>query len=141
MNSKHICLRGLFILIGSSLLIFSCRESLDHRILRETESFNKRNCPKRLDDFVRLDSISYVVHENIPNEYKYCHSVECDTMQIQILHEHEEIMKSEILKRIRNAQDLRLIKDAGITISYLFYKSDTQDTIFYFKYPMESYLK
>lgn len=128
--------KRFLVILGASLILFSsCRESLDHRILRETSSFNQRNCPKRIDDYVVLDSISYIVNENTPNEYKYCHSVNCDSTDFALLIEHEENMRNEILKRIRNAQDLRLIKDAGITISYLFYTQDSKDSIFYFRYP------
>ncbi len=122
-----------------TVFLYSCRESLDERIIRETESFNKRSCPKQVDKFVTLDSISYIINSNSANEYKYSHSVNCDTAQMEFLKEHGNGMKTEILKRIRNAQDLRLIKEAGITISYVFYQSETKDTIYYFKYPRESY--
>lgn len=141
MNKVSASLLIFSLLCSITIFLDSCRESLDERIIRETESFNKRSCPKQVDEFVTLDSISYIINinNNSANEYKYSHSVKCDTTQMKFLKEHGDGMKTEILKRIRNAQDLRLIKEAGITISYVFYQSDSKDTIYYFKYTKESY--
>ena len=87
-----------FSILALLLLIFSaCQESLDERIKRETSEFNKRRCPQKIDEFVTLDSISYIVHENgeEANDYIYNYSLRCDSSELELFYSQ----KSELERR------------------------------------------
>ena len=134
-------MRKLSILALLLLLFSACQESLDERIRRETSEFNKRRCPQKIDEFVTLDSISYIIHENgdEANDYIYNYSLRCDSSELELFYSQKSELERRLVSKIKNAQDLRFIKEAGCTIHCLFKSPSTHKELLSFKFTQTQY--
>ena len=131
---------AISLLAISSFMFYSCQESLDSRLLQNAQDFTKRYCPKQLDELVMLDSVVYFMpHEGIPGQYTYFHTVSGTEEEIRLLKEQENVAHDDILSKINNTQDLKTLKENGITIAYIFLSSKDGSTIFDFRYKKGEY--
>ena len=138
-NIRSIIIRkylyGVFI-----ICLLSCQTSLEDRFTLEAKEYTNRYCPKQIDDVVVLDSVVYrKAYENNNGTYSYYHSVNVNEQGVDTLKTHEKEIYDEFLNRINNTQDLKQIKDAGITIEYVFYSLDNNNQIFDFKFSKDIY--
>ena len=103
----------------SLLMLFSCQESKEERLERETREYTQKNCPEKIDEYVTLDSLVY--HNDGSGNYYYYYSVEADSEAVAMLAQHKPELRKEHLGRIRNSVDMKHIKQMGLSINILYH--------------------
>ncbi len=129
------------ILLYIFILSVSCRqESIDELFSRSAREYTDRYCPKPLDEIVTLDSVVYYPPTNQEKgRYAYFHNVKGNLSDIEELKKHETEIFNELLSKINNTQDLKQIKDEGVTIQYTFYSKINKKIIFDFRFTNQIY--
>lgn len=109
--------------IAAAALLAACHESFDERLAREAHDLSRRNCPRRIDAFTILDSITYTPDARL---WSYCYSLSDSLDDEAVLTEelrsnfHESLQQS-----VTNDISLRRFKDKGITIVYSYRSAST----------------
>ena len=130
MKSKLIGLRspiGFISLIGL-IGLSSCTESFEERCRREAREFTERQCPRLVDQFMILDSMTYA-DEPQGFTYHYRLTGELDNPQKlspQVQGQFTEHMQQSLRQDI----SLRRYKDRGFTFTYR-YRSERSDSLLF----------
>ena len=110
------------------LLLASCHESFEARLTNQAKNQTRMNCPKRVDKFTILDSITYSADTN---DWCY-HYTLTDSLDNAALYttQTKTAFHDILLQKVRNNLELRSIKEHGISISYTYHlKSDGKAVI------------
>lgn len=117
----------------------SCRETLDERLSRESKDFTKRYCPKQIDPNVVLDSVTYSPVSDNEKAYEYHYSVRGDSSTIETLKQYESMLREGHQKGIRNTPDLKIIRDNGIPLRYIYRLQGNKKPFMEFSFDAEDY--
>jgi len=116
---RFICLISLFGLISLS----SCTESFEERCRREAREYTERQCPRLVDKFICLDSMTY---EDAPQGFTYHHTVTGELDNDSLLTpEVLSMFQENLLQSIRNDISLKRCKDRGFTFTYRYTSAST----------------
>lgn len=109
--------------LAAVLLSAACHESFDERLVREAHDQTRRNCPRRIDRGIVLDSITY--HPAL-QEWSYCYTL-TDSLDSDEVFTDEtlEIFHDHLLTSVTNDLNLRRLKERGITIVYSYRRASS----------------
>ncbi len=114
-------MKKAFLFIVATVLFTAChKQTFDERLIAETEHFNTKEAPKRLDYYTSFDSMSYDRDTQVLT-YFYTMSNEIDE---QILPADE--FKQKLLENLRNSLTLKPHKDHNINFHYVYYSEATK---------------
>ena len=108
------------LLLGALLGFCACHfESFDERCAREAREYTEKQCPRRMDQYTLMDSLTYDDHSRTLNYYYTLEGVlDNDTvMNAQSC----ESLKDLLRKNVVNSVDLKSYKEKGISFSYYYY--------------------
>jgi len=114
-------LRTLPALLALLLLLGSCQESKNQRFEREAREYTQRNCPQPItsDGMVVLDSM--VFHDDGSNDLIHYYTFNADTAVLERIRQggpEVEMLRQQMLQKVKSSIDMRHIKDAGLNIIY-----------------------
>ena len=118
---------SLFILLAA-WSASSCTERFEDRCRREAREYTEKQCPRRLDDFVTIDSMTYVEQ---PQGFAYCYSLNdeesaTDSIPQEIIDQFVEQMR----QRVRNDLTMKSYKEKGFTFTYRYFSHATGVVLF-----------
>lgn len=115
-------MRKLFVLLIVALTAVSCTESFEDRCRREAKEYSERECPRMVDTFIRMDSMTF---ESEPAGLVYYYSVIGDLDNAELLTpDVVEDFRTRLLESIRNDINMKRYKDKGFQFTYR-YRSDS----------------
>ena len=100
------------LLLGALLGFCACHfESFDERCAREAREYTEKQCPRRMDQYTLMDSLTYDDHSRTLNYYYTLEGVlDNDTvMNAQAC----ESLKDLLRKNVVNSVDLKSYKEKG----------------------------
>lgn len=109
------------LLLILSFCFFSCAwESVDKKLERQTEQYNARYCPQRLDDFLTMDSMCYSVQGRVMHYY---YSLRDDNLRddAEKLGNLRQILADAHLADVRHSVALRHLRDHQVSFHYHYY--------------------
>ncbi len=119
--------------------IISCQETKNERFAREAKEYTERNCPQRItaDGTIVLDSM--VFHGEEANEMVYYYSVNTSEEGVQQIIGQKDNLRQSMLSNIRNSVDLKHIKNAGLTLRYVYFSALTEHSILELRFTADDY--
>jgi hypothetical protein len=110
-------LRNAVATLVAAALLPSCTESFEERCRREAADFTAKQCPRRLDECTRLDSMTF---EDTPVGFKYWYSVEgkLDADSIYADLGQVESYRETLVQNVRADIGLRQCKEHKFTFTY-----------------------
>ena len=126
------------LLAAAMLIITSChRSGRDEQIAREAREFTEKQCPKMVDEGLRMDSTTfdsrtraytynYTALDNLDNPAIYT-----DQLKTQF--------RERLLSELRNSIGMKTYKEAGITIIYRYVSATTGNTLLEYQFTKEEY--
>lgn len=107
----------LLITLAFMALAAAChRETRDEALLREAKTFTQNECPKEVEPFVTMDSMTYNPAESTMT-YSYTVGGELD--QDELYDDAlQETFYENILRKVKNSIDMRRMKDERLTFVY-----------------------
>ena len=124
-------------ILSMLLLLTACQEKKFDRLEREAKEYTVRHCPKTMDPITVLDSV--VFHNDGSLDYIYYYSV---TMTDELRENFETVreeVREQTLKGVRNSIELKMVKEAGLNIIYLYRDAETGEEIMRNSYTREDY--
>ena len=124
-------------ILSMLLLLTACQEKKLDRLEREAKEYTVRHCPKTMDPITVLDSV--VFHNDGSLDYIYYYSV---TMTDELRENFETVreeVREQTLKGVRNSIELKMVKEAGLNIIYLYRDAETGEEIMKNSYTREDY--
>ena len=105
----------------------ACTESFEDRCRREAKEYSERECPRMVDAYIRMDSMTYVSE---PAGFTYYYTVvgELDNDSL-LTTEAIETFRAQLLESVRNDLHLKRYKDKGFILTYR-YNSDSTGKVF-----------
>lgn len=127
------------LLWGALLAFCACRhfENFDERCAREAREYTERQCPRRMDQYTLMDSLTYDVRSRTLNYYYTLEGVlDNDTvMNAQAC----ESLKNLLRKNVANSVELKSHKEEGISFSYCYYSKTSGKVRFRALFTPEDY--
>ena len=100
------------------LLLCACQESLEERGAREAREHTRKNCPIRIDEGIRMDSMTFDISTHT---FSYCYTLSGAIDDSATIWRNDP--KALLLQQLRNTANLRLYKEAGYSFRYVYYSS------------------
>ena len=124
------CILATFVVIG-------CTESFVERRAREAREFSERECPRMVDKFIRMDSMTF---EEKPLGLTYYYTVlgELDNDTL-LTPDVIEDFRAHLLENIRNDINMRRDKEEGFTFTYHYTSASTGKTFIEAAFGPEEY--
>ena len=126
------------LLLGALLGFCACHfESFDERCAREAREYTEKQCPRRMDQYTLMDSLTYDGHSRTLN-YNYTLEgfLDNDTvMSAQACESFKDVLR----KNVVNSVDLKPYKEKGISFSYRYYSKATGKTRLQVRFTPEDY--
>lgn len=108
----------------SVLLLASCGfENFDERCEREAQEYTQKQCPRRMDQYTMMDSLTY----NKPTRtltYYYTLEGVLDNDSV-MTPDAGNILEANLKEAIINSVDLKTHKDKGINFCYCYHSKTT----------------
>ena len=125
MRKRFVIRHSSFVILLIACAISSCTESFEERCRREAHEYTERQCPRLLDKYICLDSMTY---EDTPQGFTYHHTVmgELDNDSL-LTPEVINAFQENLLQSIRNDISLKRCKDRGFTFTYRYTSASTGD--------------
>lgn len=124
MRSYTSYILQIAIIIGSvASMMMACTESFEERCRREAREYSERECPRMIEKFIRMDSMTFV---NEPVGFVYYYTVlgEFDNKAL-LSDELVETFRAELLNNIRNDINMKRYKEKGFTFTYSYQSGST----------------
>lgn len=113
---------SLFLLF-SALAVMGCTESFEDRCRREAREFTERQCPRLVDKYIIIDSMTYVAE---PAGFTYHYRVQGELDNPEILTEEAlNVFTSSLLDQVRKDISLKPYKERGFHFTYRYISSAT----------------
>lgn len=102
----------------------SCHhESFDERCAREAREYTEKQCPRRMDAYTMMDSLTYDMTSHTLNYYYTTEGMlDSDSVMTSEFHDALERLLHE---HILNSVDLKIYKEKGINFGYHYYSKST----------------
>lgn len=126
-----------YILLISLFTLVACTESFSDRCRREAREFTERQCPRLVDQFMILDSMTYA-DEPQGFTYHYRLTGELDNplkLSPQVLTQFTEQMQQGLRQDI----SLRRYKERSLTFTYRYRSERTDSLLFEASFGPEEY--
>lgn len=126
------------LLLGALLGFCACHfESFDERCAREAREYTEKQCPRRMDQYTLMDSLTYDDHSRTLNYYYTLEGVldNNTVMNAQAC----ESLKDLLRKNVVNSVDLKSYKEKGISFSYYYYSKASGKVRFHVRFTPEDY--
>lgn len=106
--------------------MMSCTESFQDRCRREAREFTEKQCPRLVDKFIILDSMTYV---DVPQGFIYHYRVtgELDNPELYTSEAVDPIIEN-MRQSLRQNLSLRAYKERGLSFTYRYLSDSTGDT-------------
>lgn len=131
-------LKKPILILMAGILLYGCgRKSLEEQMEIEAREFTLKQCPKVLDEFTTLDSISFD-RESHTSSYYYTIQGELDTPD-SFLPSTQDYYRETMMQKVRSDLNLRKAKDAGISFAYHFLSEKTGQELLGFTITEEDY--
>ncbi len=111
--------KSLLILLLAMLLTACGGESFDERCSRETAEFTKTQCPRRIDEATRIDSMVYEP-ETKTIYYYYTVNGELDDEE-RFTSEMRDVFREGLLQSITGSIELKAYKEHNVNFGYRYY--------------------
>ncbi|MBR0433933.1 MAG: hypothetical protein IJK15_09625 [Bacteroidaceae bacterium] len=120
---RNILSQPLYLILLAAFLAASCTESFEDRCRREAKEYSERECPRMVDTYIRMDSMTYVT---APAGFTYCYTVvgELDNDSL-LTTEAIETFRAKLLESVRNDLHLKRYKDKGFVLTYRYNSAST----------------
>lgn len=120
-----------YVLFGLMALVAfasSCTESFEERCRRETREFNEKQCPRKLDEYVTIDSMAYVEQ---PQGFVYYYTLSDEGIKEGYMtDEIKEQFIDQMRQKVRSDINMKTYKEKGFTFTYI-YRSRAQGTLLF----------
>lgn len=129
----------LHVLLASFLVsLCACkRETLDERIARECANFTRKECPKSIDQWTRMDSTTYTPDDKTVH-YFYTVKGDLDVDSIYT-DELKEVFREQLLTNINGSISLREYKQHDCSFCYIYTSEKTGHTYVEYTFSPEDY--
>ena len=119
------------------LVATSCQESFEERCAREAREYTEKQCPRRMDPYTMMDSLTY---DKASRTLYYYYTLEGlldnDTvMTTQTYDALEDLLR----KNVVNSVDLKTYKEKGINFAYCYYSKASGKVRFQVRFTPEDY--
>ena len=123
--------------IGYAVALFFQRDSLDETIAKKTAEESQRDCPREIDSYTTLDSMSYDISSRTLH-YNY---TVFDVLDNEILYtdEFREEFREQLLNEIKNKIALKGYKKEGIAFQYTYLSKCSGDPLLDFRFEKSDY--
>lgn len=118
--------RRIALLCGVAVLLSAtgCRRATrDDALLREAQTFTRNECPKRIDRFTMMDSMTYAP-ESRTMTYSYTIDGDLDHAELYTASFLEEF-RSNMVRDVKNSIALRRMKEERLTFVYRYVSKST----------------
>lgn len=136
-KTKDMLKKTILMLAAGSVLCSCGRKSLEEQMEIEAREFTLKQCPKVLDDFTTLDSITFK-GESHTSCYYYTIQGELDNPD-SFLPSTQAYYRETMMQKVRDDLNLRKAKDAGISFAYHFLSKKTGKELLGFIITKEDY--
>jgi hypothetical protein len=124
-------------ILSMLLLLMACQEKKFDRLEREAREYTVRNCPKVIDQITTLDSIAF--HNDGSLDYIYYYNVTLTDELREGFESVREGVREQTLKGLRNSIELKMVKEAGLNIVYVYRDAETGKEIMRNSFTQEDY--
>ena len=115
-----------FILVA--VMACACQESLEKRAERESKEYTKRNCPATLNQYTRLDSLSF----DIPTKTFTQHlTLLIDSLTPDSVAKMKHQLQEVLVQAIRNDTSQKRFKDAGFSFRFIARSKEDKNVVLY----------
>lgn len=111
------------------LSVFSCQESFDQRLERETMEFTRKHCPQRQDDYTCLDSMTYEPSSRTIVFWHTLSNMETAGLSESLFVENDSILRNFLVERLREDTQWQSCKDADVNFRYVYRSKDAQSSL------------
>lgn len=101
-------------------LLTACQESLEERCAREAKEYTERKCPARINEFTRIDSLTFDKASHTMHYY-YTLSGNADNAEAIARSNPRETLAREV----RNTTSMEIYREAGYRFAYT-YRSESR---------------
>ena len=111
------------IILSALCGLSSCQESFDERCTREAREYTEKQCPRRMDAYTVMDSLTY---DTPSRTLHYFYTLEglLDNDSVTSA-EFQDALKDLLHKYIMNSVDLKTYKEKGLNFCYHYYSRST----------------
>ena len=125
--------------LGAVMLGGCSRETKDEKFKRDFQLFTQKECPKFVDESIRMDSICYDIQDRTLTEYyTVTDRLDNDSIYTETLVEAYQEM---LLKGLKNSIQWKVYKDEGITFRYDYRSATTGKVLLELTFTKEDYGK
>lgn len=123
---------------AAATLLSAChRETKDEAAARYAREYTLRECPKDLDEYTSMDSLTFDIHTR---ELTYSYTVRgvLDDDEIYT-DELYDLYHDNLLRDIKNNIDLKRAKQEGVTLVYRYFSQKTGEVRMELSFTKEDY--
>ena len=136
-SHSHINIAAVALLLAVAAVVSACAESFEDRCRREAREYTEKQCPRRLDDFVTVDSMAYIEQ---PQGFAYYYSVNDDAGDADLLTDDiKEEFLNHLRQNVRKDITMKTYKEKGFYFTYKYYSKATGDVFIEATFGPEDY--
>lgn len=122
----------------ATLLLASCHfESFEKRCAREAEEYTARHCPKRLNKYTVIDSLTF---DPGTQTFGYYYTLEGDLDNDTIISKDiADSFREQLKKELTNSVELKVYKEKKLNFSYIYISKSTGKVRFKTLFTPEDY--
>lgn len=117
-------MKNTILLLAAVVMLCACHQTLDERIEKETQDYTRKECPKRLDPYTVLDSLTYTFNDSM--RVHACYYSLSDMLDTDSVYNSDVVegFRENVLNDIRTNLNYRRLREHGVTFAY-HYRSAT----------------
>lgn len=122
----------------SALLLTACNfESFEKRCAREAEEYTARHCPKRINKYTVIDSLTFNPETKT---FGYYYTLEGDLDNDTIISKDiADSFRDQLKKELTNSVELKAYKERNLNFSYIYISQSTGKVRFETLFTPEDY--
>lgn len=121
-------MKKLYAALMPLVILAACHESIEERAEREAREYTRKYCPTPVSNYVRTDSA--VFDKSTKTYYYYC-SVVDEMDNADIMKRKYNVLKSGLLKSIKENTDFHVYKKAGFSFAYVLHSGKNPSAVLF----------
>lgn len=126
------------LIMAISLVFGSCKkESFDERMQREVKDFTEKQCPKEMDPYTVMDSMTYdMVSKTLTYNYTVNGDLDVDSLYDT---EFDDLFSKKLFDNVKSSIQLKPYKEKGVSFRYVYCSRKSGKVLLDYTFTKEDY--
>jgi len=119
-------MKKLFFAALAATVLTACQQSLEEKAAQEAQLYTKKNCPAKIADNLRMDSLTF---EAGTHTLHYYYTLLGASDSVGLL--DDEIARDALLGELKNTTKMMVYKEAGYDFAYTYHSEKNPNVVLF----------